>query len=65
MSNRFEYDELVYDGAVAEVHHVGLRMPDGQVVPRDLISPSTNACGNSQPACWKKPSRPTRAPLGS
>lgn len=37
MSDRFEYDELVYDGAVAEVHHVGLRMPDGEVVSRDLI----------------------------
>ncbi len=37
MDKRFVYDELVYDGAVAEVHKVGLRMPDGKVVPRDLI----------------------------
>ncbi|MFP4053491.1 MAG: NUDIX hydrolase [Phycisphaerae bacterium] len=37
MAERFVYDELVYDGAVAEVHKVGLRMPDGKVVPRDLI----------------------------
>jgi len=37
MSERFEYDELVFDGRVAEVHRVGLRMPDGRLVPRDLI----------------------------
>jgi len=37
MNDRFEYDELVYDGAVAKVHKVGLRMGDGHVVPRDLI----------------------------
>ena len=37
MNERFEYDELVYDGAVAHVHKVGLRMDDGRVVQRDLI----------------------------
>ncbi len=37
MDERFEYDELVYDGAIAEVHKVGLKMPDGKVVPRDFI----------------------------
>ena len=37
MSERFEYDELVFEGRVARVHRVGLRMPDGHVVPRDFI----------------------------
>ena len=37
MSDRFDYDELVYDGRIAQVHKVGLRMPDGKVVQRDLI----------------------------
>jgi len=37
MNDRFEYDELVYDGSIAKVHRVGLRMPDGKVVQRDLI----------------------------
>jgi len=37
MSDRFDYDELVYDGRIAQVHKVGLRMPDGEVVQRDLI----------------------------
>lgn len=37
MSDRFDYDELVYDGRIAKVHKVGLRMPDGKVVQRDLI----------------------------
>jgi ADP-ribose pyrophosphatase len=37
MDNRFAYDELVFDGRVAKVHKVGLRMADGRVVPRDLI----------------------------
>ena len=37
MDERFEYDELVFDGRVAEVHKVGVRMPNGQVVQRDLI----------------------------
>jgi ADP-ribose pyrophosphatase len=37
MSERFEYDELVFDGRVAEVHKVGVRMPDGRVVQRDFI----------------------------
>ncbi len=34
---RFEYDEIVFRGRVAEVHKVGLRMPDGRVVQRDFI----------------------------
>ncbi len=37
MSNRFEYDELIFDGIIAEVHKVGLRMADGCVVQRDFI----------------------------
>ena len=35
--DRFEYDELVFDGRVAKAHRVGVRMPDGRVVQRDLI----------------------------
>ena len=34
---RFVTDELVYKGRVAEVHKVGVRMPDGRVMPRDFI----------------------------
>lgn len=34
---RFEYDETVFKGRVAEVHKVGVRMPDGRVVQRDWI----------------------------
>jgi ADP-ribose pyrophosphatase len=34
---RFEYDEIVFKGRVAEVHKVGVRMPDGRVVQRDWI----------------------------
>ncbi len=34
---RFEYDEIVFKGQVAEVHKVGVRMPDGRVVQRDFI----------------------------
>jgi ADP-ribose pyrophosphatase len=37
VSEPFEYDELVFDGRVAKVHRVGLRMPDGCLVQRDLI----------------------------
>ncbi|MHC4295162.1 MAG: NUDIX hydrolase [Planctomycetota bacterium] len=37
MDERFAYNELVFDGKVAEVHKVGLRMSDGNVVQRDLI----------------------------
>ena len=37
MSDRFEYDELVFDGVIAKAHKVGLRMDDGLVVQRDLI----------------------------
>ena len=37
MDERFAYDELVYEGKIAEVHKVGLKMPDGKVVQRDLI----------------------------
>jgi len=37
MTNCFAYDEVVYRGKVATVHRVGLRMRDGEVVPRDFI----------------------------
>jgi len=37
MSKRFEFDELVFRGRVAEVHKVGVRMPDGRVVQRDFL----------------------------
>jgi ADP-ribose pyrophosphatase len=37
MDDRFAYDELVYDGQIAKVHKVGLKMRDGEVVQRDLI----------------------------
>jgi ADP-ribose pyrophosphatase len=37
MNDRFEYDELVFDGIIAKVHKVGLRMRDGKVVQRDYI----------------------------
>ncbi len=36
-SEKFEYDELVFDGIIAKVHRVGLRMADGDVVQRDFI----------------------------
>lgn len=35
--SQFDYDKLVYKGAILEVHSVGLRMPDGKVIPRDFI----------------------------
>ena len=37
MEERFEYDDLVFDGLIAKVHKVGLRMDDGRVVQRDYI----------------------------
>lgn len=37
MLPRFEYDELAYDGRLMKVHRVGVRMPDGRVVPRELV----------------------------
>ena len=37
MGKRFEYDELIYKGAVVEVHKVGVRMSNGQVVGRDFL----------------------------
>ena len=37
MPDRFETDELIYRGRVAEFHKVGVRMPDGKVVQRDFI----------------------------
>ena len=37
MNERFEYSELVFDGKVAKGYMVKLRMPDGQVVPRDFF----------------------------
>jgi ADP-ribose pyrophosphatase len=36
MDDRFEYDELVYEGKVCEVRRVGLKR-HGKVLPRDLI----------------------------
>jgi len=37
MSDKYTYDELVYDGKIAKVHKVGLAMADGNVVQRDFI----------------------------
>ena len=37
MGERFAYDELVFQGRVAQVHKVGVQMPDGKVVQRDWI----------------------------
>ena len=37
MQKRFEYDDLVFDGLIAKVHRVGVRMSDGEVVQRDYI----------------------------
>ncbi|MGB2820642.1 MAG: NUDIX hydrolase [Phycisphaerae bacterium] len=37
MSDRFEHNDLIFEGRVAKVYRVALRMPDGQVVQRDLI----------------------------
>jgi ADP-ribose pyrophosphatase len=35
--SRFEYDNLIFKGRVIEVHSVGVRMPDGRVLPRDYV----------------------------
>jgi len=37
MNDRFASDELVYDGAIVQVHDIGLRTPSGGVVRRDYI----------------------------
>ncbi len=37
MDERFETDELVYDGRVARVRKLGVRMPDGNVVGREMV----------------------------
>ncbi|HUT56314.1 MAG TPA: NUDIX hydrolase [Phycisphaerae bacterium] len=34
---RFEFDKLIHKGRVAELHSVGVRMPDGTVVQRDYV----------------------------
>lgn len=44
MDERFAYDELVCKGRVVEMHKVGLKMPDGRVVQRDLIHHAGAAC---------------------
>ena len=36
-NKRFEFDELIFKGRVAEVHRVGVKMPDGRTMPRDYI----------------------------
>ena len=35
--SRFEFDKLIHKGKVAELHSVGVRMPDGEVVQRDFV----------------------------
>ena len=35
--DRFAFDRLIYKGRVLEVHNVGVRMPDGRVMPRDFV----------------------------
>jgi ADP-ribose pyrophosphatase len=37
MADRFAFDELHYRGRVVEVHRVGVVMPDGTVLGRDLV----------------------------
>ena len=37
MNERFAYDELVFAGKVTEVHKVGVRTSEGEVVQRDWI----------------------------
>jgi ADP-ribose pyrophosphatase len=34
---RFEHDNLIFKGRVAEFHRVGVRMPDGRVIERDFV----------------------------
>jgi ADP-ribose pyrophosphatase len=36
-NDRFEYRKLVFSGKVAKAYEVGLQMPDGKVVGRDLF----------------------------
>ena len=36
-AERFEYQQLIFDGRIAKGYTVGLRMPDGSVVRRDYI----------------------------
>jgi ADP-ribose pyrophosphatase len=44
MSERFAYDETVYCGKICDVHRIGLRTEDGEVVQRDLIHFAGAAC---------------------
>ena len=37
MDNRFEDCQLAFDGVVAKGYRVGVRMPDGRVMPRDFL----------------------------
>lgn len=37
MNIPFEYDKLIHKGRVVELHTVGIKMPDGKVMPRDLV----------------------------
>ncbi len=37
MTTPFEYDKLIHKGRVLELHTVGVKMPDGRVLPRDLV----------------------------
>jgi ADP-ribose pyrophosphatase len=37
MEERFASDDLVYDGRIARVHRVGVRMDDGEVVTREMV----------------------------
>ena len=37
MNIPFEYDKLIHKGRVVELHTVGIKMPDGRVVARDLV----------------------------
>jgi ADP-ribose pyrophosphatase len=35
--SKYAFDEIHYRGRVVEVHRVGVAMPDGKVLPRDLV----------------------------
>jgi len=37
VDKRFGYDELIFKGRVTELHRVGVRMPDGNVVDREFV----------------------------
>ncbi|MDY6914448.1 MAG: NUDIX hydrolase [Planctomycetota bacterium] len=37
MTGRIEKKELIFDGRIAKGYKVGLRMPDGKVIPRDFL----------------------------